>query len=169
MFIRLEGRYEPIADGMTFAEWIDHGHPLGSPTDDDLAYHLTTLFPPIRPHRHLELRMIDMLDEPWWRAAVALTTAVVCDPATQDVVERACAGVAGRWDLAAKCALEDPPLHDAANASFEAALGALGRLGCDAATARAAHDYVERYTSRGLTPADEVLAAGGHIQIAEAI
>ena len=37
--------------------WIDDGHELGWPTLDDLAYHLTTLFPPVRPRGWLELRM----------------------------------------------------------------------------------------------------------------
>ena len=31
------------------AQWLTEGHELGWPTADDLAYHLTTLFPPVRP------------------------------------------------------------------------------------------------------------------------
>ena len=41
--------------GMTFREWLTDGRP----TLTDLAYHLTTLFPPVRPQGWLELRMID--------------------------------------------------------------------------------------------------------------
>ena len=63
----------PRASRMSFAQWIDDGHELGWPTVDDLAYHLTTLFPPVRPRGWLELRMIDALPEPWWPVAVAVT------------------------------------------------------------------------------------------------
>ena len=48
---------------LTFAEWIEDGHELGWPTLDDLDYHLTTLFPPVRPRGWLELRMIDALPD----------------------------------------------------------------------------------------------------------
>jgi glutamate--cysteine ligase len=169
MFIRTDGAYAPIDDGMSFADWIHEGHPLGFPDADDLRYHLTTLFPPIRPHGHLELRMIDMLPEPWWRAAVALTTVLVCDPSLNDVVEDACAATADRWDLAAKCALEDPPLREAADACFTAALAVLERNRCDASTITAAHDYIERFTRRGLAPADEAITALPASAIPEAI
>jgi glutamate--cysteine ligase len=156
MFIRLDDHYEALDEGLTFAEWIERGHPLGSPDASDLEYHLTTLFPPVRPHgNHLELRMIDMLPDPWWRAAVALTATLVCTPELGGVIERACAPTAGRWDLAAKCALEDPPIRDAASAVFTAALPVLAGAGCDPVTVAAAHEYVDRFTARGLTPADE--------------
>ena len=156
MFIRLDDHYEPLGDGMTFFEWIERGHPLGFPDPEDLEYHLTTLFPPVRPHgNHLELRMIDMLPDPWWRAAVALTATLVCSTELHDVVTGACTPSAGRWDLAAKCALEDPPLLTSANTCFHAALPLLARNACDPITIAAANDYVERFTDRGLTPADD--------------
>ena len=44
----------------------------GCPTLDDLAYHLTTLFPPVRPKGWLELRMFDALPTPFWQVAVAV-------------------------------------------------------------------------------------------------
>ena len=34
---------------LTLRRWIIDGHPDGYPDEDDLGYHLTTLFPPIRP------------------------------------------------------------------------------------------------------------------------
>ena len=36
---------------------------------DDLVYHLTTLFPPVRPKGWLELRMFDALPTPFWQVA----------------------------------------------------------------------------------------------------
>ena len=60
------------------------------PTDDDLGYHLTTLFPPVRPKGWLELRMFDALPSPLWQVAVAVTGALLRDPAL------AIAGARGR-------------------------------------------------------------------------
>ena len=40
-----------------------NGHELGWPTLEDFDYHLTTLFPPIRPRGWLEFRMIDALPD----------------------------------------------------------------------------------------------------------
>ena len=39
------------------------------PTVDDLAYHLTTLFPQVRPRGHLEVRYLDAQPGPWWTGA----------------------------------------------------------------------------------------------------
>src|SRR5581483_7026275 len=63
MFVRTvaggQDFFEPVLRPMTFRAWVRDGHPLGWPTADDLDYHLTTLFPPIRPKGWLELRFID--------------------------------------------------------------------------------------------------------------
>jgi glutamate--cysteine ligase len=158
MFVRTPERYVPLDEPMTFADWIEDGHPLGYPDADDLEYHLTTLFPPVRAHGYLELRMIDMLPDPWWRAAVVLVTALVCDPDVRSRAHDACAGTEHMWDLAARCGLEDPDLHAAARECFAAALDALDRVGCDVASADAAHEYVTTYTSNGRSPADDQIA-----------
>ena len=49
------GRRRP---GVTFADWIDGALPR-PPTADDLDYHLSTLFPPVRPRGYLEVRYLD--------------------------------------------------------------------------------------------------------------
>ena len=64
---------------MTFAEWVSGSTPHGRPTYDDLAYHLTTLFPPVRPQGWLELRTVDALPDVHWPVAVAVTSALVED------------------------------------------------------------------------------------------
>jgi glutamate--cysteine ligase len=43
---------------MTFADWIDGALPE-PPTTADLDYHLSTLFPPVRPRGYLEVRYLD--------------------------------------------------------------------------------------------------------------
>ena len=45
--------------GLTFAEWVGGASPA-PPTIADLDYHVSTLFPPVRPHGHLEVRYVDM-------------------------------------------------------------------------------------------------------------
>jgi glutamate--cysteine ligase len=69
----------PVLDGMTFASWIADGHQSGWPTIDDLAEHLTTLFPPVRPRGFLELRTIDAMPDDRWPLAAAVAAAIVLD------------------------------------------------------------------------------------------
>lgn len=153
------GRYEPVLDDLPFGAWMADGHELGYPTVDDFAYHLTTLFPPVRPKGWLELRMIDAVPDPWWQVAVAVAAALLDDAETFDVAERTCAPVAGCWDEAARYGLSHPDLASAARTCFAAALAAMPRLGVGPATIAATEAFVERYVSRGSSPGDDLLAA----------
>ena len=121
---------EPLA----FGQWITDGHALGWPTSDDVAYHLTTLFPPVRPRGWLELRMIDALPEEWWPVAVAVTTALLDDPDAAARARRATAPVRDRWRSASRDALADGALRAAALECFDAALDALDRMRVDPET-----------------------------------
>jgi glutamate--cysteine ligase len=149
---RVAGRTE-----MTFAQWVRDGHPLGWPTVDDVKYHVTTLFPPVRPRGWLELRMIDALPEQWWPVAVAVTTALLDDPEACERAARATAGVCDEWHAASRHALCHPGLQAAAVECFAAARDALGRLPVDADTEAAASNYFDRYVERGRCPADDQL------------
>jgi glutamate--cysteine ligase len=149
-------QFQPVRENLTFAGWMAEGHELGYPTDADFAYHLTTLFPPVRPKGWLELRMIDALPGPWWQAALAVTTALLDDPDALDTAERTCRPVADCWGDAAAHGLSHPGLASAARSCFAAALDALPRLGVDPAPAAA---FVDRYVDRGRCPADDVLDA----------
>ncbi|MQY03272.1 ergothioneine biosynthesis glutamate--cysteine ligase EgtA [Actinomadura macrotermitis] len=143
---------EWLADpGMTFAEWLDKGEP----TLSDLDYHLSTLFPPVRPRGWLELRMIDALPGRYWPVPVAVATALLEDPAAAAAADAAVEPVAGRWAEAARDALTDPPLAAAARACFAAALDALPRLGAAGLVPLVA-EYAARYVERGRCPADDL-------------
>ncbi|HEV8623990.1 MAG TPA: glutamate-cysteine ligase family protein [Acidimicrobiia bacterium] len=167
MMIRVRpDRFVPIdrplgSEPLTFAGWMQRGHELGWPELEDFVYHLTTLFPPVRPRGWLELRMIDALPDPWWRVAAAVTTALLDDPdAGAAALEAVSAppggtGVADHWRSAARHGLADPALRAAAQRVFSAALGALGRLGADLATVAAAEAFYERFVARGSCPADD--------------
>jgi glutamate--cysteine ligase len=158
-FVPIDG---PLGSGLlTFAAWMQRGHELGWPTLEDFEYHLTTLFPPVRPRGWLELRMLDALPDPWWRVAAAVTTALLEDAdAGAAALEAVSAppggtGVADHWRSAARHGLADPALRAAAQRVFPAALGALGRLGADLTTVAAAEAFYERFVARGRCPADE--------------
>jgi len=79
MFIRAGDDCVAVVDGMTFGDWLQRGHPLGWPTQDDLAEHLTTLFPPVRPRGWFEIRTIDALNDECWPRAVELCAALMLD------------------------------------------------------------------------------------------
>jgi glutamate--cysteine ligase len=151
---------------MTFAEWVTGGHGAGWPTVDDLAYHTTTLFPPVRPRGWLELRMIDALPEAWWPVAVAVTTALLDDPHAAARAARVTEPVRDRWSAAARSALHDPALAGAAIECFLLARAALDRLDADDATRDATGEYFDRFVTRGRCPADEQLDEWSRLQAA---
>jgi glutamate--cysteine ligase len=158
-FVAVDG---PLgADPLTFGAWMQRGHELGWPTLDDFEYHLTTLFPPVRPRGWLELRMIDSLPDPWWRVAAAVATALLEDEDAGGAALEAVsapprgAGVTDHWRSAARHGLADPALRAAAQRVFPAALQGLGRLGADRATLAAAEAFHERFVARGRCPADD--------------
>ena len=141
----------------SFREWMDHGDELGWPTADDFAYHLTTLFPPIRPRGWLELRMIDAVDDDLWAVATALTTALLCDAEASQVAAEACEPVAGRWEDAARRGLSDADFAEAALVCTVAARDALGRDPATKALADDVDEFLAEYVARGRCPADDLL------------
>ncbi|KUJ69035.1 ergothioneine biosynthesis glutamate--cysteine ligase EgtA [Streptomyces albus subsp. albus] len=173
MFIRDGDGPWPIPDGgLTFRDWLRGGLPR-RPTREDLDYHITTLFPPVRPRGHLELRMIDAQPgEDGWIVPLAVTAAVFDDPEAAETVYRAVkplAETAGSrpaprnplWRSAARHGLADPELQTAALVCFTAALEALPRLGASPAIQAAVAEFTDRYVARGRCPADDLLALRG--------
>ena len=159
MLIRTSYGAVPMTGAFPLSSWIDDGHALGFPTLDDVEYHLTTLFPPVRPRGRLELRMIDALPDPWWRAASAVAWALLADDEAAEAANRATETAVGCWTEAARGGLAHPGLAAAADACFAAARPALDRLGADADTRAAVDAYHDRYIRRGRTPADDRLDA----------
>jgi glutamate--cysteine ligase len=168
MCIRQDDRAWDVPDDMTFRDWTRSATPR-PPTREDLDYHLTTLFPPIRPRGHLELRMIDAQPgDDGWIVPLAVTTALFDDPEAAETAYRAVKPLAERalglpaphnplWLDAARTGLGDPELHDVAVQCFTAALDALPRLGATAEVTDAVAAYLERYVRQGRCPADDLL------------
>ncbi len=136
--------------GMSFLEWLDKGEPC----EDDLTYHLSTLFPPVRPRGWRRLRMIDAPPGRYWPVPVAVATALLDDPAACRAAEAAAEPVADRWAEAARCGLADAPLAAAARTCFTAALDALPRLGASGLVPLV-EEYARRYVEQGRSPADD--------------
>jgi glutamate--cysteine ligase len=100
-----------------FADWADGLVLLGDrrPTFADLDYHLTTLFPPVRPRQWLEIRYLDSVPDAFWPAVVYTLVALLDDPAAADIAAEAVEPVATAWDNAARVGLRDQRLYAAAN------------------------------------------------------
>ena len=151
------GAVPQVRDAPTFGRWMASGHELGWPTEDDMAYHLTTLFPPVRPRGWLELRMLDALDDEVWPVAVAVLVALLTEPDAAGDVEAATAATAPLWLEAAHHGLAHPDLAASADVCFALALEALPRLSVDGELVDAVAAYRERYVATRRCPADDLL------------
>ena len=160
---RDDDHHVPVLEPLTFADWIEHGHELGWPTLDDLEYHLTTLFPPVRP-RGLARAAHDR------RAAVAVVArrrwpSPRCCSRTRDAA--AARGPGRRTGPRPRGSR--PPRHGLAHPGLAAAarrvLRRRARRAADARDADAEHRrrateaFSDRYVARGRCPADDRLDA----------
>ncbi|MBO0829841.1 MAG: ergothioneine biosynthesis glutamate--cysteine ligase EgtA [Streptosporangiales bacterium] len=144
--------------GITFRQWLDAGSAAyRPPTEDDLAYHLTTLFPPVRPRAWFEVRYVDAQPRPWWPVPVALLVGLLADAATAERATAAALPVADAWETAARCALTDPALGLAARRCFTLGIESLRRVRAGPDLVALVEAYAERYVDRGRCPADDAI------------
>lgn len=170
---RPDGRSWTAPHGLTFRDWLDRPE-AERPTLADLDYHMTTLFPPVRPRGYLELRMIDAQPGDGWMVPAALAAALFADPRAADAALAAVEPLAAAtaepgprgpaWTRAATRGMDDPVLRRAALDCFAAADQVLAdqeRAGQPAAgqLRSAVGEFAERYTTRGRCPADDLLEA----------
>lgn len=114
MLVRDQAGARPVTCRVSFTDWL-HGHPGidRPPSTDDLDYHLTTLFPPVRPRGYLELRAMDAVPDRWWPALVALAVTLVDDPVASDAAADLVSPVRGLDAHAAREGCADPELRRA--------------------------------------------------------
>ncbi|MGW0365813.1 ergothioneine biosynthesis glutamate--cysteine ligase EgtA [Streptomyces sp. NPDC002990] len=168
--------------GTTFRAWLrtsgqgrcgsrgrGKGRELRPPTAEDLEYHLTTLFPPVRPRGHLELRMIDAQPgDDGWIVPAAVVHALFDDPEASETAYRVTKALADAygdgpaprnplWKSAARHGPAHPELRRAATACFRAAAEALPRLGASPHVRDTVAAFTQRYVLRGRCPADDRL------------
>jgi glutamate--cysteine ligase len=162
LLVERDGAAEAGRPGWTFRSWVEEGHPrYGHPTPEDLATHLTTLFPESRLRGFLEIRGVDQLPARWRGAAVALLCGLLYDQqAGQEaraVLEPHRPVVPALLASAARRGLGDPVVHDLAVDVLGLALEGALRLGIP--QAETAEAFLERFTRRGLHPSDELREA----------
>lgn len=157
MLINHDGDCTALTDPFPFARWLEQGHELGWPTNDDLEYHLTTLFPPVRPRGWYEIRYLDALPTPFWHVAASLIGQVLDDEALGHTVTEAVGATTTLWEEAARDGLDDPRLGHAARRVFAAVLDDLAVTNHDSASEAVIATYFEHWIARGRCPADDRL------------
>jgi glutamate--cysteine ligase len=161
----------PMTDWVPFADWADGTTLLDGrrPTEADVDYHLTTLFPPVRPRGFLEIRYLDSMPDDVWPAVVFMLVTLLDDPVAAEIAMDATQSVATAWDRAARLGLGDDRLHEAAfrcvRTAAERAPAELSvpmeRLLAQVEQGRtAADDFSDRVVKYGIGPAVSQLAKG---------
>ncbi|OBA58745.1 ergothioneine biosynthesis glutamate--cysteine ligase EgtA [Mycobacterium sp. 1100029.7] len=141
----------PLTHYVSFADWADGSAQLCGrrPTLADLDYHLTTLFPPVRPRQWLEIRYLDSAPDEYWPAIAFTLTALLDDPVAADAAAAVVEPVATAWDNAARLGLADRRLHEAAIACVAIAAQKAPAEFADAM------DRLIRNVERGRCPGDD--------------
>jgi glutamate--cysteine ligase len=150
-------------------EAYDGDVPLRRPTADDLEYHLSTLFPPVRPRGHFELRMIDAQPGDGWIVPLAVSSALLSDAKAGDAALAAVEplwdgrspGDEGPWVRAARLGPADPAISRASRECFAAAREALDRMNAPAAITGAVDSFIDQYVTKDRCPADDLLEETG--------
>jgi ergothioneine biosynthesis glutamate--cysteine ligase EgtA len=153
--------------GLRLRDWLrgSDGSALRAPTTEDLTYHLSTLFPPVRPRGHFELRMIDAQPGDGWVVPVAVVSALLSDAQAADAAMAAAErlwhpdGANGQnpWLLAASAGPAHPRIARASRECFAVARDALVRHRTPADILAAVDDFIDRYVSKDRCPADDLL------------
>jgi glutamate--cysteine ligase len=139
-----------IDPGYNISTWMDTDDP---PTTADLDLHLSTLFPPVRPRRWLEVRYLDCQPSDGWLVPVAVAYALITEP---DVTSDVIAGYAGTdqlWEAAAHFGVQHPDLGRAARRLFDIAVEVLAVRADDLLPS--VKIFQERYVDQGRCPGDD--------------
>ncbi|WP_040798308.1 ergothioneine biosynthesis glutamate--cysteine ligase EgtA, partial [Nocardia higoensis] len=100
--------------GATFADWLSGAldDEVGRrPGADDLRYHLTTLFPPVRASGYFEIRYLDAQPAEDWTVPIHLFDALLSSPEVVAEATRLAGPAAGQWSQGARHGLADPQIR----------------------------------------------------------
>jgi glutamate--cysteine ligase len=139
------------SDGTTawvsFRNWMRGGNP----GREDWLFHLSTLFPEVRPKEFFEIRSADTIDERWLAAPIVFLTALVYD---EESASRSAtligANSQGLLERAGREGLKDAEIRRAVTRLAELALDGATRLGNEyisAADVQIAREYFLRRLS----------------------
>ncbi|SPM39940.1 Gamma-glutamylcysteine synthetase [Mycobacterium numidiamassiliense] len=162
----------PVTHWVPFTDWVEGRELLGGrrPTVADLDYHLTTLFPPVRPRRWLEIRYLDSVPDDLWSAVAFTLVTLLDDPVAADRAAEVVEPVATAWDTAARLGLRDRRLLAAANRCVAIAAertpaeltDAMQRLLDNVAQGRCPGDeFADQVVDHGIAATVSQLAQGG--------
>lgn len=120
----------------TFRDWMQSG----DVTEEDWQFHLSTLFPEVRPKAYFELRSADTVAARWLAAPLVFVTGLIYDPdIARDAIRSLGAPSPELLERAAKLGLRDPALRELASELVELALSGAQALGAHYVAA----DHVE--------------------------
>jgi glutamate--cysteine ligase len=180
MCVRSAGDDWTAPPGVTLRDWLrGAGGRIGRrPTAEDVDYHLSTLFPPVRPRGHFEVRMLDAQPGDDWVVPLAVTSALLADDRAADLALAAAeriwpagapgerrpgdwppdSGEAGNpWLRAARCGPASPEIAQASRECFAAARSALARQETPAEICNAVDAFIDSYVAQDRCPADDRL------------
>ncbi|MCU1346281.1 MAG: glutamate/cysteine ligase family protein [Acidimicrobiia bacterium] len=150
MLVRRGDGCDPLEEPLSFSQWVTDGWLGLYPTADDLDYHLTTLFPPVRLRGWLEVRYLDAVAPRWIPAVAGAVTVLIDDDQARGEAIEATRSVSELWCEAHRYGLAHPALDRAASDCLAIAYRALLRRGEHRAADRLAEyqsDYLGRRTS----------------------
>lgn len=116
---RTHGHWAPRRP-MSFIDWIE-GAGETAATYDDLDYHLSTLFPPVRPRGYVEVRYLDAQPHDAWHHPLVVISALL---SSRDATDHACEATeetSSLWLTAGRWGLRDARLRRAARRLVELA------------------------------------------------
>lgn len=154
-------RFRPMLRPLSFRGWMQQPEPEGWPDPDDLAYHATTLFPPIRPRDgRVELRATDALGDPWWVVPIVVWSLLLYGDAIEIAEPDPKA-----WLTAARDGLGDPATASVAGELMSAVLRDLPQFSSDPRVREVVTAFAEHWTFAGRSPADDAIDAGGSVEL----
>jgi glutamate--cysteine ligase len=163
MLRRTPAGYVTGTPGFRFRDWLQQADAGNGPTLDDWRYHLTTLFPQVRPRGFLELRAMDTPPLRWRAVPVAVSTALLLDDAACeraiDLLQPSRPQLEKLALVGARGGLADPAVGELARALMALAREALPRQPegwCSAKIAADVEAFEYLYTARDRCPADDV-------------
>lgn len=164
LLMRRPAGWLPMTRPLTFRAWMENGFDGDYPGLDDWHYHLSTLFPEVRPKGFLEVRSADAQARPFRAVPLAWWTCLLCDDAAlARIVERlrpTADSLQQRMRVVVESGFSDPDLAADARFAWGLAADAMLRVPKNWFSREMQSAFVvfgERFTLRDRAPGDEMI------------